>query len=94
MGQEHTTAAAQRYLLELAGDSPTEPVVRALLERAVGRLDLLCKTLLFRSVLRGQGRIGQQESKNEMNEEADHPGGVPGTPLNRPLMTHVRPPRG
>ena len=49
MAEEHTTAAVQRYLLELAGDSPTEPVVRALLERAVGRLELLCGTLLFRS---------------------------------------------
>lgn len=49
MAQEHTTAAVQRYLLELAGDSPAEPVVRALLERAAGRLDLLCTTLLFRS---------------------------------------------
>lgn len=49
MAQEHTTAAVQRYLLELAGDSPTEPVVRALLERAVARLDVLCTSLLFRS---------------------------------------------
>src|SRR5258707_465715 len=49
MDHGHTTAAVQRYLLELAGDSPTEPVVRALLERAVGRLELLCATLLFRS---------------------------------------------
>ncbi|MBC7772057.1 MAG: sigma-70 family RNA polymerase sigma factor [Pyrinomonadaceae bacterium] len=49
MNQEHTTAAVQRYLLELAGDAPAEPVVRALLERAVERLELLCGTLLFRS---------------------------------------------
>jgi RNA polymerase sigma-70 factor (ECF subfamily) len=49
MPDEHTTAAVQRYLAELAGDSPTEPVVRALLERAVGRLELLCGTMLLRS---------------------------------------------
>lgn len=50
MGEEqHTTAAVQRYLNQLAGDSPPEPVVRALLERAVGRLHLLCATLLHRS---------------------------------------------
>ena len=49
MADEHTTAAVQRYLLDLAGDSPAEPVVRALLERAVGRLELLCSTLLYRS---------------------------------------------
>ncbi len=49
MGQEHTTAAVQRYLIELAGDASTEPVLRALLERAAGRLEVLCTTLLLRS---------------------------------------------
>ncbi len=49
MDQEHTTAAVQRYLLELGGERPAEPIVRALLERAVGRLEFLCRTLLFRS---------------------------------------------
>jgi RNA polymerase sigma-70 factor (ECF subfamily) len=49
MSQEHTTAAVQRYLDELAQDSPAEPVVRALLDRAVRRLHLLCATLLHRS---------------------------------------------
>lgn len=49
MDQEHTTAAVQRYLFELAGDSPTEPVVRSLLTRAVGRLEVLCGSMLFRS---------------------------------------------
>jgi RNA polymerase sigma factor (sigma-70 family) len=47
--QEHTTAAVQRYLDELAGDSPAEPIVRALLDRAVRRLHVLCITLLHRS---------------------------------------------
>jgi RNA polymerase sigma factor (sigma-70 family) len=49
MGEEHTTAVVQRYLNELAQDSPAEPVVRALLDRAVRRLHLLCATLLYRS---------------------------------------------
>lgn len=49
MADEHTTAAVQRFLVELAGDSPSEPVIRSLLERAVGRLHQLCSSLLFRS---------------------------------------------
>src|SRR5262249_45950701 len=47
-----TTAAVQRYLDELAnlhGETPAEPIVRALLAAAVDRLHLLCRTLLFRS---------------------------------------------
>ena len=49
MSEEHTTVVVQRYLDELGGDSPAEPVVRALLDRAVRRLHLLCATLLNRS---------------------------------------------
>jgi RNA polymerase sigma factor (sigma-70 family) len=49
MSEEHTTAVVQRYLDELAGDMPAEPLVRALLDRAVRRLHLLCITLLRRS---------------------------------------------
>jgi RNA polymerase sigma-70 factor (ECF subfamily) len=49
MAEENTTAAVQRYLDELAGDSPAEPVIRALLDRAVRRLHQLCATLLYRS---------------------------------------------
>jgi RNA polymerase sigma factor (sigma-70 family) len=49
MDDEHTTAAVQRYLDELAGNSPAEPVVRALLDRAVRRLHQLCATFLYRS---------------------------------------------
>src|SRR5690242_12523588 len=49
MSQEQTTVVVQRYLDELAGDSPAEPIVRALLDRAVRRLHLLCATLLYRS---------------------------------------------
>ena len=49
MREEQTTAVIQRYLDELDGDSPAEPIVRALLDRAVRRLHLLCATLLHRS---------------------------------------------
>jgi RNA polymerase sigma-70 factor (ECF subfamily) len=48
MSQDQTTVIVQRYLDELAQDSPAEPVVRALLDRAVRRLHLLCATLLHR----------------------------------------------
>jgi RNA polymerase sigma-70 factor (ECF subfamily) len=48
MNDEHTTAVVQRYLDELAGDSPSDPIIRALLDRAVRRLHLLCATLLRR----------------------------------------------
>jgi RNA polymerase sigma-70 factor (ECF subfamily) len=47
--EEPTTAAVQRYLDELGGDTPAEPVVRALLDRAVRRLHHLCAALLHRS---------------------------------------------
>ena len=49
MSDEPTTAVVQRYLDELGGDSPAEPIIRALLDRAVRRLHLLCATLLHRS---------------------------------------------
>ncbi len=48
MDAEHTTAEVQRYLHELGGDAPSEPVVRALLERAAARLQVLCATMLVR----------------------------------------------
>lgn len=44
-----TTVAVQRYLDELAGGAPTEPVVRDLLSRSADRLHLLCSTLLHQS---------------------------------------------
>jgi RNA polymerase sigma-70 factor (ECF subfamily) len=49
---EHTTAAVQRYLDALAGDQPAEPIVRALLDRSVRRLQLLCTNLLYRKYRR------------------------------------------
>jgi RNA polymerase sigma factor (sigma-70 family) len=52
MIEEQTTAAVQRYLNALAGDQPPEPIVRALLDRAVRRLQLLCANLLYRKYRR------------------------------------------
>jgi RNA polymerase sigma factor (sigma-70 family) len=49
MTEEQTTIVVQRYLDELAGDTPTEPIIRALLDRSVLRLQLLCANLLHRS---------------------------------------------
>lgn len=52
MDEARTTAAIQQYLhhlAELKGDSLAEPVVRELLGRAVGRLQFLCSSLLYRS---------------------------------------------
>jgi RNA polymerase sigma-70 factor (ECF subfamily) len=52
MSAEQTTAAVQRYLNALAGDQPAEPIVRALLDRSVRRLQLLCASLLYRNYRR------------------------------------------
>jgi RNA polymerase sigma-70 factor (ECF subfamily) len=49
MSEQHTTAAVQRYLDELAGDTPSEPVIRALLDRSARRLEGLCANLLHRA---------------------------------------------
>jgi RNA polymerase sigma-70 factor (ECF subfamily) len=49
MSHDRTTAVVQPYLDELDGDSPAEPIVRALLDRAVRRLHLMCATLLHRT---------------------------------------------
>ena len=49
MAEEPTTAVIRRYLDALPGDEDAEPAVRALLDRAVRRLHLLCATLLHRS---------------------------------------------
>jgi RNA polymerase sigma-70 factor (ECF subfamily) len=48
MHEEPTTALIQRCLDALPGDS-AEPLVREVLDRAVGRLRLLCATLLHRN---------------------------------------------
>ena len=52
MSAEPTTAAVQRYLDALAGDQPAEPIVRALLDRSVRRLQVLCSNLLYRKYRR------------------------------------------
>jgi RNA polymerase sigma-70 factor (ECF subfamily) len=52
MSEEPTSAVVQRYLDALAGDQPAEPIVRALLDRSVRRLQLLCTNLLYRQYRR------------------------------------------
>ena len=49
ISDNNTTIAVQRYLDELAEGSSSEPVIRALLDRAAGRLWQLCASLLHRS---------------------------------------------
>ena len=49
MNDVPTTAVIQRCLDALQGDTPAEPLIRDLLERAVLRLRLLCASLLQRS---------------------------------------------
>jgi len=49
MHEGQTTQAVQDYLEALAGDQPAEPIIRALLDRAIGRLQILCTSLLYRS---------------------------------------------
>ena len=49
MHEEPTTVVIQRYLDALPGDSAAEPPIRELLERAVGRLRLLCARFLHKS---------------------------------------------
>jgi RNA polymerase sigma-70 factor (ECF subfamily) len=49
MDEAPTTIIIQRYLDALPGDTTAEPVVRELLERAAGRLRLLCATFLYKS---------------------------------------------
>jgi RNA polymerase sigma-70 factor (ECF subfamily) len=49
MHEEPTTVIIQRYLDALPGDTATERTVRELLERAAGRLRLLCTALLYKS---------------------------------------------
>src|SRR6516165_12753540 len=49
MSEQQTTVIVQRYLDDLAKDSPAELVIRGLLERSVRRLHVLCAALLHRS---------------------------------------------
>ena len=52
MHEEPTTAVIERYLDALPGDPAAELIIRGLLDRAVGRLRLLCATHLHRSYRR------------------------------------------
>jgi RNA polymerase sigma-70 factor (ECF subfamily) len=49
MGEDQTTAAVQRYLDALGGEAADDPVIRQLLGRAVGRLEMLCAGMLYSS---------------------------------------------
>jgi RNA polymerase sigma-70 factor (ECF subfamily) len=49
MNEDPTTVVIQRYLDALPGDAIAESSVRELLERAAGRLRLLCGTLLHKN---------------------------------------------
>jgi RNA polymerase sigma-70 factor (ECF subfamily) len=46
VSEPNTTAIVQRYLDELTGEAPSEPVIRMLLDRSVLRLQRLCAILL------------------------------------------------
>jgi RNA polymerase sigma factor (sigma-70 family) len=63
MGEEQTSEAVQRYLDALAGDRTADPIVRALLDRSVRRLQRLCANLLYR----GYPRL----TRPPLNLEAD-----------------------
>ena len=52
MAEMHTTLVVQQYLDKLGqieGGAPAEPIIRALLDRAVRRLELLCRKFLHGS---------------------------------------------
>lgn len=52
MSEGRTTIAVQKYLGELArleSGTPAEPLIRALIESSVARLQFLCRTLLLKS---------------------------------------------
>ena len=49
MDESPTTIIIQKYLDALPGDTAAEPAIRALLERATGRLRLLCARFLYKS---------------------------------------------
>jgi RNA polymerase sigma-70 factor (ECF subfamily) len=49
MAEELTTVVIQRYLDALPAEAGPEPIIRDLLERAAGRLRLVCATLLYKS---------------------------------------------
>jgi RNA polymerase sigma-70 factor (ECF subfamily) len=83
MHEEPTTVIIQRYLDAMPGDPAAEPIIRELLERAAGRLRLLCATFLHKSYPR--------LSRPPVNLETDELlGGVVGGLLT--ALRTVRPP--
>jgi RNA polymerase sigma-70 factor (ECF subfamily) len=67
MNEEPTTVIIQRCLDALQGDADSEPLIRDVLERAVGRLRLLCASLLHR----GYPRLTQPPLNLEADELLD-----------------------
>jgi RNA polymerase sigma-70 factor (ECF subfamily) len=49
MSENHTTAVVQRYLDALAEETSADPIMRAMLDRAVGWLETLCASMRYRS---------------------------------------------
>ncbi len=64
MSAEPTTAVVQRYLDALAGDAPAEPIIRALVDQSVRRLQLVSANLLYR----GYPRLTQPPLNLEPHE--------------------------
>ncbi len=56
MSENDITAAVQRYIDALAGDAPADPIIRALLDRAVGRLEMLCAGCSTAAIRASRGR--------------------------------------
>src|SRR5262249_1941339 len=83
MPEEPTPAVIQRYLDALPEDTATEPIIRELLQRAVGQLRLLCANLLYRSY----PRLTQPPLNLETDELL---GGVVAAPLK--ALRTTRPP--
>ena len=42
MSEDRTTAVVERFLIALADDTPSDPIVREVLDRAGCRLRILC----------------------------------------------------
>lgn len=82
MSDDRTTAVVERFPIALAEDSPADPIVRALVDRSVGRPRVLCAGLLHRSYPR--------LTQPPLNLEADE---VLGAVVERLLkaMREVRP---
>jgi len=70
MDEAHTTLAVQQYLDELVvvqGETPAEPIIRAILSRAVRRLELLCRKFLYRSYPRLAGPPANLEAEEVLS---------------------------